>query len=84
MKEKREVSKGDKMGEAWKTQSEGFRAVIKAIKAEDLPEGEDKEIGVVVCEHCEKKFSEILISKHLPICEVKREKDRKAKKPAKK
>lgn len=47
----------EKTGEAWKTQSQGFRAVIKAIKAEDLPEGEEKEIGSVTCEYCEKKFS---------------------------
>lgn len=57
-KEKRQVTtKLEKTGEAWKTQSQGFRAVIKAIKAEDLPEGEEKEIGSVTCEYCEKKFS---------------------------
>ena len=38
-KEKRAVAtKLEKTGEAWKTQSEGFRAVIKAIKAEDIPQ----------------------------------------------
>lgn len=87
-KEKKEqfgTAKFEKTGEAWKTQSEGFRAVVKALKQEEVKAGEDEEIKVVSCEYCEKKFNELIYAKHLLICEAKKEKEKKlAKKTSKK
>ena len=43
-KEKKEqfgTGKFEKTGEAWKTQSEGFRAVVKALKQEEVKATED-------------------------------------------
>ncbi len=45
---------------------------------------EDEEVKVVNCEFCEKKFNEIIYQKHLLICEVKKELEKKlAKKGSK-
>lgn len=49
---------------------------MKALKQEDVQVGEE-DVKAVKCDYCEKFFNEVLLAKHLLICEVKKDKEKK-------